>query len=943
MSTPERYDIREERRSRKQLSCAVRPTRYRPSLHDADPVPCANCVRRECTDLCPNSVRVKKQTQRDDIGEVRERLAAIEGLLAAIPGLRRSRSRSRSSSGSRSRSEDRERERERSRRRREERGRDRDRDRERGVERTDARGNRERQQRDEREPREARVREDERRSSSPAPRHRSPHRPYTYGSTSHPRSPRRPSREEPRGVRAGPSNTTHTPPGLAQPHPSHTESSHRSSHLHNLDRSTASLPTPSHPTPSHASNPSIPAFEYRYEPNPPPQDESYGTLVIDRSGRSKWLGPTAGTEWLRNSEVGPRRSRSPSPPPAERADEDWFGADSLFPFPPWGPAPTMTTILLHLPPVAQARVLLNAYYGNYTWNHDVAPRTGVQPIFERAYGLDAESDAKVHPQQLALLFIILAMGALHNPALPPHDPGAEHHLAAARWCLVKGDFIGHNTIAGLQALVIMAHYALETEKGRNGDSAWPLWGLAMRLVTAMGLHIDGRRWNLPPDVAEERRHVFWECHTIDVFQANCFSRPSSLRPEHIDTAFPGSGDRDFRTLKFELCRISGAVLDQAMDVRPTPYASIDALYDRLCAFERHIPFGMRCRTALLALPSVYADAESATRDSPPVSANLARTFQQFTLALNVSEAILFLQRPYFVRALQEAPQDPTRSAHAKSYLAVVERCNVLIEVVAGLYELYPTVTARHWFFWVRLTHAPLTPVPPVHGRRVSRHHDNLESDEPARRPRARPNRPQHQALLLRAARPRDALAPAEPPVAAAPARARAQQGGARAAAARRRGRCRRRAAGLAHAAGGARARAAARNDDPARRRRQPRDGVARRVPRPHAHAGRYAWAGADDRPGSAAALCRRAAADAGPRDRPAPPPVLGPHDTARKPRGRGRCQQLVDGVGSGPAGSAELDVTGLSVICAHVYNDEVMQVLLPLPTRQPRSSQHPAP
>jgi len=152
-----------------------------------------------------------------------------------------------------------------------------------------------------------------------------------------------------------------------------------------------------------------------------------------------------------------------------------------------------------------------------------------------------------------------------------------------------------------------------------------------------------------------------------------------------------------------------------MDVRPTPYAAITSLYDRLCAFERHIPFHLRCRTALLALPSVYADADSATRDSPEVNrGDLHRTFQQFTLALNVSECILFLQRSYFVKALQEAPQDPTRSIYGKSYLAVVERCNVgpfgeyisdikvIIEVVAGLYELYPTVTARHWFFWYHL-------------------------------------------------------------------------------------------------------------------------------------------------------------------------------------------------------------------------------------------------
>lgn len=140
-----------------------------------------------------------------------------------------------------------------------------------------------------------------------------------------------------------------------------------------------------------------------------------------------------------------------------------------------------------------------------------------------------------------------------------------------------------------------------------------------------------------------------------------------------------------------------------MQVHPSSYSAIESLYDRLCAFERQIPFHLRCRTALLALPSVYADADSATRDSPELSRHdLHLTFQQFTLALNVSETILFLQRPYFVRALQEAPQDPTTSRYGKSYLAVVERCNVLIEVVGGLYEIYPAVTARHWFFWYHL-------------------------------------------------------------------------------------------------------------------------------------------------------------------------------------------------------------------------------------------------
>lgn len=191
--------------------------------------------------------------------------------------------------------------------------------------------------------------------------------------------------------------------------------------------------------------------------------------------------------------------------------------------------------------------------------------------------------------------------------------------------------------------------------------------------------------------------MFWESHTIDVFQSNCFSRPFSLRPEHIDTKFPAqtyldgpTGAKSFKILKYELGRLSGecvtvyqaaiadpSVLEHAMDVRPKAYSSVEALYDRLCAFEQQIPFPLRCRTALLALPSVYPDPDVAVQESPSVNRrNLHRTLQQFTLYLNISEQIVFLQRPYFVRALQEEPRDPTRSQYAKSYLAAVERCNV---------------------------------------------------------------------------------------------------------------------------------------------------------------------------------------------------------------------------------------------------------------------------
>ena len=43
----------------------------------------------------------------------------------------------------------------------------------------------------------------------------------------------------------------------------------------------------------------------------------------------------------------------------------------------------------------------------------------------------------------------------------------------------------------------MAHYQLQTDRGRDGDSAWPLWGLAMRIAQAVRLaHYWRRRTDL---------------------------------------------------------------------------------------------------------------------------------------------------------------------------------------------------------------------------------------------------------------------------------------------------------------------------------------------------------------------------------------------------------------------------------------------------------------
>lgn len=90
------------------------------------------------------------------------------------------------------------------------------------------------------------------------------------------------------------------------------------------------------------------------------------------------------------------------------------------------------------------------------------------------------------------------------------------------------------------------------------------------------MHRDGACWNLPLDVVEERRKVFWECNAADTFQAHCFSRPyaplytftnmtkstrCAVNPDHCDVVFPSeppnaSGEKSYSILRFELSQLS---------------------------------------------------------------------------------------------------------------------------------------------------------------------------------------------------------------------------------------------------------------------------------------------------------------------------------------------------------------------------------------------------
>ena len=299
----------------------------------------------------------------------------------------------------------------------------------------------------------------------------------------------------------------------------------------------------------------------------------------------------------------------------------------------------------------------------------------------------------------------MAQGTMYNIEMPMYDPSTEEWIHFSERALVKGEFLSNNTLHGLQTLHLMAHMHLQSDKGRRGDSAWPLWGLVMRLAQAMGMHRDGVRWNLPLEVIEERRKVFWECNSGDIFQAHCFSRPCTLNPEHCDTEFPSEpllamGEKGYTIHRFELSQLSSEILNMAMKVRKPTYASVTDLDTRLAGFERSLPFSLRCRAAFLAMPSRYPRLEDAIEASPePSRRSMTTSFQQTNLALNISETIINLHRPYYAKALYDDVGSDGRSLYAPSFFTVIERCAIIIAIVNDIHMRFPAISARQWNFW----------------------------------------------------------------------------------------------------------------------------------------------------------------------------------------------------------------------------------------------------
>ncbi|KAG9017106.1 hypothetical protein FRB90_001710 [Tulasnella sp. 427] len=436
--------------------------------------------------------------------------------------------------------------------------------------------------------------------------------------------------------------------------------------------------------------------------SPEPQEEvleSFGTLTIGEGGVSTFYGSTVGSEFLFEDEEDELGRASASDGHSRRTD--WL-PDQLSHLAHTFPFATLTSdietvkyqLRTFLPPVEAAWHLAQSYLANAAWMYNPLNRqTFWNDVFSPIY--DMAHAAPITSHALSVAFGVLALGALVDLDRAPYDPEAEKYHFLSRAALAIESCLENTTIQAIQSLILMAYFNQMTDKKTGPALTWSMNGLAMKLAQSIGLHRDWEKWGLPMHEVAIRRTVMWECICFDSWSAFGFGRPPSQAMNFVDckqTPDPQITDdpcASFDPLKYRFTEI-------LLDVINASFGATPPTYDQILKLDREL------RDYYIPPSFQVAGINEDGKPRPQLPSNppLSLALQSHAVAMLRENALLYMHRSFFAKALSEHPDDPFKSRYAASVLACHRSACAIIILVRKLHYVEPRIVLRFWYFWV---------------------------------------------------------------------------------------------------------------------------------------------------------------------------------------------------------------------------------------------------
>ncbi|KAL0953461.1 hypothetical protein HGRIS_004693 [Hohenbuehelia grisea] len=440
-------------------------------------------------------------------------------------------------------------------------------------------------------------------------------------------------------------------------------------------------------------------------PHPPPEKvdaneavDALGSLSISQGGRTTFFGTTANSWYLLQNEEGSEEEDTPAVIESSQPSEiPWLSYS--FPFsPPVSKTSDDIRITLYnmLPTATVARKYCDNYYRRAAWMYTPVPEIDFyESVFRSVYPQETAQSGSVSSHNLALLYVVLALGALLDLERPGDTTEATHYYQLGRAALSLESIFEEQSIPAIQALMVMCHYMFLSH---IDGPRWAIMGLVVKLALSVGLHRDSGKWHLDADETRKRRQLLWEIYVYDSWQSLTFGRPPSFSLFHIDSKLPfetthnGRGDVEmsFPAWKHRFCsQCLSIVHDQAFGARNPSYKTIQTLDKSVRDF--YVP-------PSLQVPGFGGAKGNIDVDQPSIELTLQRY-----IVFAIKEITLFyMHRGFFARALEDQPADPMGSPFAPSVLAAYTSACTFVGLIESLYKQHSTLAERMWFLFTHV-------------------------------------------------------------------------------------------------------------------------------------------------------------------------------------------------------------------------------------------------
>ncbi|KPI37731.1 uncharacterized protein AB675_142 [Cyphellophora attinorum] len=304
------------------------------------------------------------------------------------------------------------------------------------------------------------------------------------------------------------------------------------------------------------------------------------------------------------------------------------------------------------------------------------------------------ADSLPPPQEVALIFAILALGDLVGP-----DESSWQFISASLHLLRISKFL---TMPSLDTVATFSYIAVYLQHEGRLNEYWPLMGMVIRIAQSMGLHRDPR-WisNLSREEAEVRRRIFHTIAAQETALSIMFGRPTGLGyfdtdlPEDIsdDHLFGGDVNHSvaypheisYNRCTFQLMEIIRTVVqDSTSDIHKFDLARARSGQKRILDWFETLPALLQHDGSVMHAHGLVGVEER------------ARCVQSLVLHMIVNHSILVIfRKPLLETSSPEAAEPCFRAAIAIS---------ASWKVLQDSFPKMASITFMHWF---RAFHAAL--------------------------------------------------------------------------------------------------------------------------------------------------------------------------------------------------------------------------------------------